>query len=217
MNNDSIDLLLTKTKSIIKNNSNIFNLQKQLNGAKTNKNKFYLIKKEEDEFSFFDKNKEKNEIFKNISMKRRPTSYMNKKYKAIVGNDKLKKKDNNLINFSRQDKKIYLKTNNEKKIDLMKKKINLENINNIEVNIDKNFKSQNEETKENKNENIKNKRNIIIDPNDEPLAKNFFTDIYFAKNFEVKHNSGKKDCNNNELKENDKNKFIQFYKKAILL
>ena len=217
MNNDSIDLLLTKTKSIVKNNSNIFNLQKQLNGAKTNKNKFYLIKKEEDEFSFFDKNKEKNEIFKNISMKRRPTSYMNKKYKGILSNDKLKKKDNNLINFSRQDKKIYLKTNNEKKIDLKKKKINLENINNIEVNIDKNFKSQNEETKENKNENIRNKRNIIIDPNDEPLAKNFFTDIYFAKNFEVKHNSSKKDCNNNELKENDKNKFIQFYKKAILL
>ena len=110
-----------------------------------------------------------------------------------------------------------MKTNNEKKFDIKKKKINLDNINNIRVNLDKNYKSQNEETKENKNDNKKNKRNIVINSNEEPLTRNFFTDVYFGKNIEGKNNSCKNGCNTKELKDNDKNKFIQYNNKAILL
>jgi len=217
MNNNSIDLFIAKTKSILKNNSNLFNLQNQINGARTNKNRFYLIKKKtEEEYLSFDKNKEDNDSLKNSESKRRPTSYM-KKYKGILNGNQLNKNNNNLITFSRQDKKIYLKTNNEKKFDIKKKKINLDNINNIRVNLDKNYKSQNEETKENKNDNKKNKRNIIINSNEEPLTRNFFTDVYFGKNIEGKNNSCKNGYNTKELKDNDKNKFIQYNNKAILL
>ena len=217
MNNNSIDLFIAKTKSILKNNSNLFNLQNQINGARTNKNRFYLIKKKtEEEYLSFDKNKEDNDSLKNSESKRRPTSYM-KKYKGILNGNQLNKNNNNLITFSRQDKKIYLKTNNEKKFDIKKKKINLDNINNIRVNLDKNYKSQNEETKENKNDNKKNKRNIVINSNEEPLTRNFFTDVYFGKNIEGKNNSCKNGCNTKELKDNDKNKFIQYNNKAILL
>ena len=199
INNGVINLFISKNKSMSKHNSNIFNIQNNLNGTKTIKNKFYMMKKEREEIGLFGKNKENNYIFKGSGLTKRPTSYVNKKHESLLNNSK------RTINFSKQDKKIYLKTNNEKKNEIKKTKINLDYINNMGINLDRSIKNENEETKENKIDNKRNK-NTIIDSYSNP-ARNIITDIFFVKNLEERNNKNILDVN--ELKDNNKNKCIQ--------
>ena len=205
MNNDAINLFISRTKSLSKHNSNVFSLQKKLNGANTNKNKLYIVKKEKEGLIIFD-NRENRNILKNSGLTIRPSSCVNKSHEGIINNNK------RIIRFTKQDKKIYLKTNKEKKNEIKKTRINLDNINNIAINLDKSLKIENEETKENK----KNKRNMIIDLNNNP-ARNIITDIFFVKNLEERNNININVNNEGGLMENNKNKLIQSYNKAKLL
>ena len=205
MNNDAINLFVSRTKSLSKHNSNIFSLQKKLNGAKTNKNKLYIVKKEKEELIIFD-NKDNSNILKNSGFTIRPSSCVNKSHEGIISNNK------RIIRFTKQDKKIYLKTNKEKKNEVKKTRINLDNINNIAVNLDKSLKKENEETKDNK----KNKRNMIIDLHNNP-TRNIITDIFFVKNLEERNNININVDNGGGLVDNNKNKLIQSYNKAKLL
>ena len=204
MNNDAINLFVSRTKSLSKHNSNIFSLQKKLNGAKTNKNKLYIVKKEKEGLIIFD-NRDNSNILKNSGFTKRPSSCVNKSHEGIINNNK------RIIRFTKQDKKIYLKTNKEKKNEVKKTRINLDNINNIAVNLDKSLKKENEETKDNK----KNKRNMIIDLHNN-AARNIITDIFFVKNLEERNNINLNVVNEG-LMDNNKNKLIQSYNKAKLL
>ena len=166
--NNEMDLAL------FKRNSNLIELQNKLIGIKTNMN--------------IDKNNIHKNIFKNL--KKRPTSCVNKKYEGIINNNNKIDINKKIIRFTKQDKKIYLKTK--------KTKINLDNINN---NISKN---ENEESKED----IKDKKDNII------------TDIFFVKNLKEKDNkimfNNVSDFKDNNYDDNKKD-FIQLYNKAILL
>ena len=104
--NNEMDLAL------FKRNSNLLELQNKLIGIKTNMN--------------IDKNNIQKNIFKNL--KKRPTSCVNKKYEGIINNNNKIDINKKIIRFTKQDKKIYLKTK--------KTKINLDNINNIEIKSD---------------------------------------------------------------------------------
>ena len=101
MNNDAINLFVSRTKSLSKHNSNIFSLQKKLNGAKTNKNKLYIVKKEKEGLIIFD-NRDNSNILKNSGFTIRPSSCVNKSHEGIISNNK------RIIRFTKQDKKIYL-------------------------------------------------------------------------------------------------------------
>ena len=204
MNNDAINLFVSRTKSLSKHNSNIFSLQKKLNGAKTNKNKLYIVKKEKEGLIIFD-NRDNSNILKNSGFTIRPSSCVNKSHEGIISNNK------RIIRFTKQDKKIYLKTNKEKKNEIKKTRINVDNINNIAVNLDKSLKKENEETKDNK----KNKRNMIIDLHNNQ-TRNIITDIFFVKNLEERNNINLNVVNEG-LMDNNKNKLIQSYNKAKLL
>ena len=160
--------------ALFKRNSNLIELQNKLIGIKTNMN--------------IDKNNIHKNIFKNL--KKRPTSCVNKKYEGIINNNNKIDINKKIIRFTKQDKKIYLKTK--------KTKINLDNINN---NISKN---ENEESKED----IKDKKDNIV------------TDIFFVKNLKEKENkimfNNFSDFKDNNCDDNKKD-FIQLYNKAILL
>ena len=157
--NNEMDLAL------FKRNSNLIELQNKLIGIKTNMN--------------IDKNNIHKNIFKNL--KKRPTSCVNKKYEGIINNNNKIDINKKIIRFTKQDKKIYLKTK--------KTKINLDNINNIEI------------------------------KSDNTLKDNIITDIFFVKNLKEKENkimfNNFSDSKDNNYDDNKKD-FILIYNKAIL-
>ena len=220
INNDTLTLLISRNKSLSNHKSNIFNLQNKLGGSKTNKNRLYMINKEREGINLFEKNKEKNNIYKNIGFTKRPISCANKRYEGMMTNIKIER-NKKIIRFTKQNKKIYLKTNNEKKDEGKKAKINIENINNLGINLEQNIKKENEESKENNNENKTNKLNILTSSqNNIPSTNNFMTDIFFVKNLGERSNSNKKENNKNicdYIDNNEKNKYVQYYNKQILL
>ena len=204
INNDAINLFVSRTKSMSKHGSNLFDIRNKLNCAKSNKNKLYIMKKEKEGLIILSKNKDNS--LKNSGFTIRPSSCVNKNHEGILSTNK------RIIRFTKQDKKIYLKRNNEKKNEIKKTRINIENINNMGVNLDKSLKNEKEETKENK----KIKRNMIIDFHDNP-TRNIITDIFFVKNLEERNNTNINADNVSELIDTDKNKLIQNYNKAALL
>ena len=204
INNDAINLFVSRTKSMSKHDSNLFNIRNKLNGAKSNKNKLYIMKKEKEGLIILSKNKDNS--LKKSGFTIRPSSCVNKNHEGILSTNK------RIIRFTKQDKKIYLKKNNEKKNEIKKTRINIENINNMGVNLDKSLKNEKEETKENK----KIKRNMIIDFHNNP-TRNIITDIFFVKNLEERNNTNINADNVAELIDTDKNKLIQNYNKAALL
>ena len=141
---------MTGTKS----NINKDNLQTQLRFDKSkniNNNKYYILKndnKEKNIISLIDKDINNKIISADLSLKKRPTSCANKKYEGILYNNKIEK-NKRIIMFTKQDKKIYLKTNDNKK-----KNINIDN------------KIENNDEKE-KKINIENK----VENNDEKYNK----------------------------------------------
>ena len=220
INHEAINLFISKTKSLSKHKSNLFSLQSQLNGTKTNKNKLYMINKEQEGLRIFDKNKDNNNIlFKGIALTKRPTSCVNKNYEGINNNNKLEK-NKKIIRFTKQDKKIYLKTNKGKIDELKKAQINLDNINNMEINLDKSLKIENEESKDDNIGNKKGRKNVLKEQqSNSPPNRNVITDIFFVKNLEERNNSNKK-TNNEIFQMNDskeKKKLIQYYNKGLLL
>ena len=227
LSNETIDFSLSNPRSMSKHNSNLFEMSKTLvSGSKTNKNKLYKLKKNQDSIDFSNKN-EKIYLYKNSAMTKRATSCVNKKYEGIINHtnnishtSNINKIERNkkVIRFIKQDKKIYLKTNNDKKTNSKKAKINLNNINNIEINLNDDKKNEDEDSKENNN--IKEINNILIEPkkNNKSPKRNIFTDISL-KNLKEANNTNKKIFNNIfEIKgDNDKEKKIKFKNKAILL
>ena len=227
LSNEAIDFSLSNPRSMSKHNSNLFEMSKTLvSGSKTNKNKLYKLKKNQDSIDFSNKN-EKIYLYKNSAMTKRATSCVNKKYEGIINHtnninhtSNINKIERNkkVIRFIKQDKKIYLKTNNDKKTNSKKAKINLNNINNIEINLNDDKKNEDEDSKENNN--IKEINNILIEPkkNNKSPKRNIFTDISL-KNLKEANNTNKKIFNNIfEIKgDNDKEKKINFKNKAILL
>jgi len=227
LSNEAIDFSLSNPRSMSKHNSNLFEMSKTLvSGSKTNKNKLYKLKKNQDSIDFSNKN-EKIYLYKNSAMTKRATSCVNKKYEGIINHtnnishtSNINKIERNkkVIRFIKQDKKIYLKTNNDKKTNSKKAKINLNNINNIEINLNDDKKNEDEDSKENNN--IKEINNILIEPkkNNKSPKRNIFTDISL-KNLKEANNTNKKIFNNIfEIKgDNDKEKKIKFKNKAILL
>ena len=227
LSNETIDFSLSNPRSMSKHNSNLFEMSKTLvSGSKTNKNKLYKLKKNQDSIDFSKKN-EKIYLYKNSAMTKRATSCVNKKYEGIINHtnninhtSNINKIERNkkVIRFIKQDKKIYLKTNNDKKTNSKKAKINLNNINNIEINLNDDKKNEDEDSKENNN--IKEINNILIEPkkNNKSPKRNIFTDISL-KNLKEANNTNKKIFNNIfEIKgDNDKEKKIKFKNKAILL
>ena len=227
VNNDSINYFLSKskTKSISKYNSNFLELNNKyskLNGTKTNKNQIYKLNKEKNSINFSVNNLE-NCILKSSGLMKRPTSCVNKKHEGINNNNNNSsnnkiERNKKIIRFTKQDKKIYLKTNNDKNSNNIKKaKINIENINNIGINLVNDIKNENEESKDDNSININNM-------NQKSPIRNIITDIFFVKNLEEKNPNQTQTPNtkvfNNlcEFKdENEKNKLIENYKKAILL
>ena len=227
LSNEAINFSLSNPRSMSKHNSNLFEMSKTLvSGSKTNKNKLYKLKKNQDSIDFSNKN-EKIYLYKNSAMTKRATSCVNKKYEGIINHtnninhtSNINKIERNkkVIRFIKQDKKIYLKTNNDKKTNSKKAKINLNNINNIEINLNDDKKNEDEDSKENNN--IKEINNILIEPkkNNKSPKRNIFTDISL-KNLKEANNTNKKIFNNIfEIKgDNDKEKKIKFKNKAILL
>jgi len=231
INNQAIDLFASKTKSISKQGSNIYNIQNKLTGTKSNinkdnlqtqlrfdkskninNNKYYILKNENKEkniISLIDKDISNKIISADLSLKKRPTSCANKKYEGILYNNKIEK-NKRIIRFTKQDKKIYLKTNDNKKKNI-NKKINLENINNIGIELNNDNINIGEEEKIDK---ILNKNSIINSVNNKSPKGNIITDIFFVKNLDL----DKKMYNNYyEFKDNiDKNK-IKIFNKNILL
>ena len=227
LSNEAIDFSLSNPRSMSKHNSNLFEMSKTLvSGSKTNKNKLYKLKKNQGSIDFSNKN-EKIYLYKNSAMTKRATSCVNKKYEGIINHtnninhtSNINKIERNkkVIRFIKQDKKIYLKTNNDKKTNSKKAKINLNNINNIEINLNDDKRNEDEDSKENNN--IKEINNILIEPkkNNKSPKRNIFTDISL-KNLKEANNTNKKIFNNIfEIKgDNDKEKKIKFKNKAILL
>ena len=231
INNQAIDLFASKTKSISKQGSNIYNIQNKLTGTKSNinkdnlqtqlrfdkskninNNKYYILKndnKEKNIISLIDKDINNKIISADLSLKKRPTSCANKKYEGTLYNNKIEK-NKRIIRFTKQDKKIYLKTNDNKKKNI-NKKINLENINNIGIELNNDNINIGEEEKIDK---ILNKNSIINSVNNKSPKGNIITDIFFVKNLDL----DKKMYNNYyEFKDNiDKNK-IKIFNKNILL
>ena len=215
MSNDEIDFSISNIRSKSKHNTDIFKVSNNLiTGGQTNKNKnkLYKLKKGQDSIDFNNNNKkEKMYLFKNSILTKRPTSCVNKLYEGVINstsNNTKIERNKKVIRFSKQDKKIYLKTNNDKKISSSKKtKINLENINNIDISSDDNKNNEDEDSKENNN--IKEINNIINNNiqtnynNNKSPKRNIFTD-FSLKNVNVKET-------------NNSNKKIKFKNKVILL
>ena len=211
MSNDEIDFSISNIRSKSKHNTDIFKVSNKLiTGGQTNKNKLYKLKKGQDSIDFNNNNKkEKMYLFKNSILTKRPTSCVNKLYEGVINstsNNTKIERNKKVIRFSKQDKKIYLKTNNDKKISSSKKtKINLENINNIDISSDDNKNNEDEDSKENNN--IKEINNIINNNiqtnynNNKSPKRNIFTDVSL-KNMKETNNSNKK---------------IKFKNKVILL
>ena len=187
MSNDEIDFSIANTRAKSKNDTNLIGMRNSIiTGNRENKSKVYKLKKCQDSIDFNNK-KEKNNLFKNSILAKRPTSCVNKKYEGIMNNTNTIQIERNkkVIRFSKQDKKIYLRTNTDKKIPSSKKaKINLENINNIEINL--NVKAKNEDEDKKENNIIKEIDNVVIKDvqiqNNKSSKRNIFTDISL-KNF----------------------------------
>ena len=220
VNNDSINYFLSKpkTKSISKYSSNFLELNNKynkLNCTKTNKNQIYKMGKEKNSINFSVNNLE-NCILKSSGLIKRPTSCVNKNHEGINNSSNKIERNKKIIRFTKQDKKIYLKKNNDKNSNNLKKaKINLENINNMGINLVNDIKNENEESKEDSSININNM-------NQKSPIRNIITDIFFVTNLEEKNpnqSPNTKVFNNLcEFKdEKEKNKLIEYYKKAILL
>ena len=204
MSNDEIDFSIANTRAKSKNDTNLIGMRNSIiTGNRENKSKVYKLKKCQDSIDFNNK-KEKNNLFKNSILAKRPTSCVNKKYEGIMNNTNTIQIERNkkVIRFSKQDKKIYLRTNTDKKIPSSKKaKINLENINNIEINL--NVKAKNEDEDKKENNIIKEIDNVVIKDvqiqNNKSSKRNIFTDISL-KNF----------------KETSSNKKVKIKNKVIL-
>ena len=198
MSNDAIDFSISNIRSKSKHNTDIFkSSNKLITGGQNNKNKLYKLKKGQDSFDFNINNKEKIYLFKNSTLSKRPTSCVNKNYEGIINstsNNTKIERNKKVIRFSKQDKKIYLKTNNDKKISSSKKtKINMEYINNIDNGIDDNKNNDDEDSKEHNN--TKEINNMIINniqkQNSKSSKRNIFTDIS-SKNMKETNNANKK-------------------------
>jgi hypothetical protein len=178
----NIDPSIENQKIFLDKSNNFLNNIKNINRAKPNNNKYYILKSKilnnSDKNNLFFSNKDNNSLFYGSGSKiKRPTSCVNKNAEKIFYNNNNNKK-NKELRFNNHGKKIYLKTDKRKNF-----------INTINYNLKENLNNSND-AKDDKNSN-ENSINITkqfsptINPSNYISASgNVITDIFFVKNLE---------------------------------